>query len=119
MNIAFDYKVAYFFDILRIDETMKIQFVTSLGLVFIFGLVSQLLLRYKPDRIKRSTNLVYDIMLEAVIIFSNIVVMLLMMTCNGWVILALLFGLMFGYMAFHSKYTRRKAQLKMNKFQCC
>lgn len=118
MNITFDYKVVYLFKQLEIDKEHKIIFVLSLIPVLLFCFFSSY--NYSKTRIiKRSSFLKPIIFSKIVTYICQIIVMFLLMTCNGWVILTCILGLFFGYLGFHSKYRRKISSEEHLEKLCC
>lgn len=119
MDIEFRYDVQYPFKQLRIEAAETGLYFLSLFLVVLFQLAGQFVTKYKIVHITKKTDIVAQTALHFIIFSYKILTMLILMTCNGGVILACLLGQFAGYLAFASKYFRNECPGNLDNRCCC
>ena len=97
MNIEFSYTAAYFLRDWKTNPDNPTVFIVSLTAVFIFALVNQAVFSKRVAVVTRNTNVLGAILFQTVVYVFKAMLMLLLMTCNGWVILSVILGSIFGY----------------------
>ena len=119
MDIEFRWDVQYPFKTLKIENDQKALFILSLILVFLFQILGQFITKFKIVNITRKTVFWQQIVLHFVIYSYKALAMLILMCCNGWVIITLLLGQFSGYMLFSSKYFRSECPGNLDNKVCC
>ena len=103
MDISFNYDCYFLLKELKSDENKKALF----GLFIVISIFSGILQFFLQSRNKliRKSSLLTPIILNKSLFFAiSTINMLLIMTCNGWIIISTMVGLFIGYFLFVSKY---------------
>ena len=101
MDITFGTSVTYFFKTLHIENDLPI-FSLSLVICFLVSVTAQALLVLRVDS-PRNFPFLRCLLPQATIYLLQIVVMLLVMTCNAWVIFAVVLGQVSGYAVYNKR----------------
>ena len=121
MDIEFSYTAIYFVKPLKVTPETKLYFYLSLAAVLLHSILAQLAVKYRVYNIKRSTQIYGPVLVQFVIYLNRAISMLLLMTCNGWVILAVILGNFVGYVLFNSKFSKgsEDGQVDPENKLCC
>jgi hypothetical protein len=118
MDIEFRYDVQYPLKGLRIEKDDVGIYYLALLAVILFQVAGQFITKFKIVHVTRQTSIVTQTALHFAIFSYKAIAMLLLMTCNGGVIIAILVGQFIGYLLFSSKYFRYECPGNLDN-RCC